>query len=154
MVLDDQQHRARAVEKLARVMEGVGMPHGIAQVYSALTLAPAEGLSTSELVEWLHISRASVSTATQFLVSAELAERYRVRGSREAHYRMVKGSWGPILSRKFAGAFAVRASVEEAMEYTESASARERLEEMRDVYGFFEREFEGTLKRWNERNAS
>ncbi len=149
---DHDRRRDVAFEKLARVMEGVGFPHAISRVFTALTLAPGEGLSTSELVEQLGMSRASVSNATQFLVGTELAERYRVPGSREMHYRILKGSWGPILGKKFAVMSSITATVRNAMEYAESEAALERLREMEDVYSFFEEEFAEMMNRWNERN--
>ena len=134
-----------------RMLEEVGFPHTVARVYAALTLAEGEGLSTSELVEQIGVSKASVSNATQFLVGTELVERYRVRGSREAHYRILKGVWGTILAKKFAAVGYIRRTVEEAMALDPSEKARERLEEMHDVYSFFEKEFEEVQSRWNER---
>jgi DNA-binding transcriptional regulator GbsR (MarR family) len=135
------------------MLEEVGFPHTVARVYTALTLAEGEGLSTSELVDELGVSKASVSTATQFLAGTELVERYRVRGSREAHYRILKGVWGTILAKKFAAIGYIRQTVEEAMSLDPSEDAQERLEEMLSVYAFFEREFEEVQQRWNERNS-
>lgn len=147
-----EERRAAMLDKLAAVLEQVGFPHTIAKVYAALTVADGEGLSTGELIEELHISKASISNAMQFLVGTNLAERYRVRGSREAHYRIVKGVWGDILAKKFAATAYIRKAVEEAMDVVDSPAACERLEEMRDVYAFFEAEFENVMDRFNERN--
>jgi DNA-binding transcriptional regulator GbsR (MarR family) len=138
-------------ERLTRMLEEVGFPHTVARIYTALTLAEGEGLSTSDLVEELEVSKASVSNATQFLIGTDLVERYRVRGSREAHYRIVKGVWGTILARKFAAIGYIRLTVDEALSLDPSDEARERLEEMHDVYSFFEKEFEAVQNRWNER---
>lgn len=148
---DREKRRAAMLDRLAQVLEQAGFPHGMARVYSALTLAEGEGLSTGELIEELGISKASVSNAMQFLVGTDLVERYRVRGSREAHYRILKGRWGDILARKFAATSYVRSVAEEAMAAVDSSAARERLEEMRDVYAFFEKGFEHVMQRFNER---
>ena len=148
------QRWAAMQERLTRMLEEVGFPHTIARVYTALTLADGEGLSTSELVEELGVSKASVSNATQFLVGTELIERYRVRGSREAHNRIIKGVWGPILARKFAAIGYIRRTAEEAMSLDPGDKARERLNEMHDVYSFFEKEFATVMDRWNGRNNS
>lgn len=147
-----EKRRATLLDQLARVLEQAGFPHSTARVYAALTMAEGEGLSTSELIEELHISKASISNAMQLLVGTNLAQRYRVRGSREAHYRIVKGVWGEILAKKFAATSYIRKTAEEAMEVVDSPQARERLEEMHDVYSFFEREFEDVMERYNERN--
>ncbi|MDH3259680.1 MAG: hypothetical protein OEM84_01770 [Acidimicrobiia bacterium] len=153
--MDDRDQRWEAMhERLTRMLEEVGFPHTVARVYAALTLAQGEGLSTSELVEELGVSNASVSNATQFLVGTELVERYRVRGSREAHNRILKGMWGTILAKKFAAIGYIRRTAEEALTLDPSDKARERLEEMHDVYSFFEKEFEAVVDRWNERNRT
>lgn len=143
--------RVRRTDDLAAMLEAVGFPHGIARVYAALLLVEKEGMSTGELVEELGISKASVSNAMQFMVGTRLAERYRVRGSREAHYRMLKGVWGDVLARKFASISYLRETVERALEDTGSPQARERLEEMHEVFAFFETEFEQAMDHWNER---
>ena len=146
--------RSELLDRLSSVLEAVGFPHVIARVYAALTLAEGEGLSTTEIVETLTVSKASISNAMQFLIGTDLVERYRVPGTREAHYRMLKGRWGDVLSRKVAATGHIRRIAEEILDSTTSPKARERLEEMHDVYAFFEREFEGVIRRFNERNES
>ena len=150
--MDDRDKQRRAIhERFTRMLEEVGFPHTVARVYAALTLAEGEGLSTGELVDELEVSKASVSNATQFLVGTELVERYRVRGSREAHYRILKGVWGTILAKKFAAVGYIRQTVEDALALDPTDKARERLEEMQGVYSFFETEFKKVQDRWNER---
>ena len=142
------------LERLSGMLEAVGFPHVIARVYAALTLAEGEGLSTSGLIDRLGVSKASISNAMQFLTGTQLVERYRVPGTREGYYRILKGRWGDVLSRKIAATGHIRRIAEEILGSTTSPRARERLEEMHDVYAFFEEEFEGVIKRFNERNAS
>ena len=141
-------------ERLTRMLEEVGFPHTIARVYTALTLAHGEGLSAGDLAQELEISKASVSNATQFLAGTDLVERYRVRGSRKAHYRILKDVWGTILAKKFAAIGYIRRTVEEAITLEPGDKARARLEEMHDVYSFFETEFEEVMSRWNERKKA
>ena len=148
------RQRGEPLDRLSGMLEAVGFPHVIARVYAALTLAEDEGLSTTEIVEKLTVSKASISNAMQFLVGTELVERYRVPGTREAHYRMLKGRWGDVLSRKIAATGHIRRIAAEILDSTTSPKARERLQEMHDVYAFFEEEFEGVIQRFNERNAS
>jgi DNA-binding transcriptional regulator GbsR (MarR family) len=151
---DSSKRRAALLDKLAGTLEQVGFPRSTARVFAALMMAKGEGLSTSELVEELETSKASITNAMQFLVGTQLVERYRVRGSRQAHYRILKGTWGQILGRKFTAATVVRETAEEALEFVESDLAKERLQEMYDVYAFFETEFKVVMERWNERTRS
>ncbi|MDO9556032.1 MAG: hypothetical protein Q7J82_00400 [Coriobacteriia bacterium] len=154
MTSDDcEKRRATLREKLARMLETVGFPHAISRIYAALTMAPGEGLSTSELMTELGISKASVSNAMQFLVGTELVQKYRVPGSRETYYRMLKGVWGDILVKKLTATSYITSVVREAKEGTDSPEALERLNEMEDVYSFFETEFKTVMDRWNERTG-
>lgn len=147
-------HLDRLREELTATLESVGFPHTISRVYAALTLAEGEGLSTSELVNRLDLSKASISNATQFLVGTEIAQRYRVPGSREAHYRMIEGVWGPILTRKFTATGQMRRTLEQALAGDPPEASRRRLEEMHEVFAFFEEAFEEIMQRWNERTSS
>lgn len=140
------------LDRLASTLEAAGFPRPLARVYAALMLAEGEGLSTSELMAQLDISKGSITNATQLLLSMDLAERYRVRGSRETHYRILKGRWGPLMARKFAGIAMVRQTAEEALAAATSDPARERLQEMYDVYAFYEKELDGIMARWNARH--
>lgn len=148
---DNGEHGAAQRERIANVLEGVGFSHAISRVYAALIMAPGEGLSTGQLVAELGISKAGVSNSMQFLVGVVLVERYRVPGSREAHYRVLKGVWGDVLARKFAAMKQMTAIIREAKAATDSPEALERLDEMEDVYSFFEEEYEAVVDRWNER---
>ncbi len=148
---DHAKRREALFERMTVMMETLGFPHLTARIYSALMLAEGEGLSTRQIVEGLGVSKASVSTSTQLLLATGLVERYRVRGSREAHYRMLKGVWGPILAKKFEAMTAVTNTAREALAMAETDKAKERLQEMYDVYSFFEAEYQTVMKHWRER---
>lgn len=146
---DTNAERHAMMDRLAVTLQGSGFPKTIARVYAALMMAPGEGLSTSELMDEVHTSKASITGAMQFLTNIELVERYTVRGSRESHYRMLKGRWGPLMAKKLLGIAHVRQTAEDALALTESVAARERLQEMHDVYSFYEAEINGIIERWN-----
>ena len=94
MTATDDHSRSEVLDHLSLTLESSGFPRSMARVYSALTLAEGEGLSTSELMESLGISKASITNSMQLLLGIDLVQRYRVRGSREAHYRVLKDRWG------------------------------------------------------------
>jgi DNA-binding transcriptional regulator GbsR (MarR family) len=150
----ERADRQKLLDRLASVLEANGFPHTIARAYAALMLAEGEGMSTSELITELGVSKASITNAMQFLVGTELVERYRVRGSREAHYRMLGGKWSGILERKLRATSTLRSVTEEALGAVDSPHARARLQELHDVYSFFEREFASAMDRWNGRSTS
>ncbi|TDB38112.1 MAG: ArsR family transcriptional regulator [Actinobacteria bacterium] len=151
---EQTKKRSALFDRMTVMMETLGFPHLSARIYAALMLAEGEGLSTSQLVEKLEISKASVSTSTQLLLAMGLVERYRVRNSREAHFRLLKGIWGPLLAKKFEAMTAVTNTAREALAMAETDTARVRLQEMYDVYSFFEQECQTLMKHWRERGMS
>ncbi len=146
-----QLRRSALFERMTTMMETLGFPHLTARIYSALMLAEGEGLSTSQIIDELGISKASVSTSTQLLLAMGLAEKYRVRGSRETHFRLLKGVWGPILAKKFEAMTLITHTAREALEMAETQKAKERLQEMYDIYSFFEEEYQMVMTHWRER---
>lgn len=140
------------IDELARALEAAGFPHTLARVFAALVLAEDEGLSTNELVERLHVSKATITNAMQVLISTDLVERYRARGSRQAHYRLPRNWWGPLMRRRFSGISVVRRVAAGALDKAPSPMARARLQELHDVCAVFETELARLLERAEARS--
>lgn len=140
------------IDELASALEAAGFPHTLARVFAALVLAESDGLSTGELVERLGVSKASITSAMQVLIPSDLVERYRIAGSRQAHYRVRDRWWVPLMRRRFAGIAVVRRVAAAALSDPPSPLARARLEEIRDVYARLEAELARVLELWDARS--
>lgn len=110
------------------------------RVAGLVLISKEEGLPTSNLVEALGASKGAISTATRMMEQFQMLERYHVRGSREAHFRIPPGMWGEAVRNKMAIMGRMRTIAERGLEAVGDAPVpRARLQEMRDIYEFFER---------------
>lgn len=106
--------------------------------------------SADDLRRVTRASKASVSITLRLLAAADLVERIGVPGQRRAYYRVRPGAWSTDLRRKVDQITGARRLAEEGLALLADATPerRRRLEEMRELYAFFEREFPGLIERW------
>lgn len=103
-----------------------------------------------DLVTSLQISKSSVSTATRQLIQAGLIERISLPGERRDFYRIGDGVWLKTMQERMAQVTALRQLAEKGLSLLaqEAPERQMRLQEMRDMYAFFEREMPRLLARW------
>lgn len=136
-----ENRRTRFIEDFGAVFEFAGVPRMAGRIVGYLLMSNREAVPTSELVEQLEASKGAISTATRMLTQFKMIERFHVRGSRETHYRVPPALWGQAIRQKLAVMGQMRALAEQGMEAVEDRpSALARLQEMHDIYSFFERE--------------
>ena len=144
--LDDA--RMRFIEEFAALFSVAGVPPMAGRVLAMLLLSE-EGLPTGRLVAALGVSKGAVSTATRLLLQFHMLERYHIRGSRQAHFRIRPGLWTEALRQKMTILSSMRVMAEQGLELVGDAPrARERLEEMRDIYAFFEESLPEMFEGW------
>ena len=145
--LDDP--RARFIEEFGALFADAGVPPVAGRIMAMLLISDERGLPTSRIVEALGASKGAISMATRLLVQFRMVERFRVRGSREAYFRLRPGLWVEGVRKKMAILSSMRALAERGLGIVGDAPlARERLEEMRDIYGFFEESLPALFDRW------
>jgi DNA-binding transcriptional regulator GbsR (MarR family) len=132
-----------------------GLPRTAGRIWGWLYVCEPPEQSAQELVEALHVSKASVSTNTRLLESMGLVERVGLRGARASHYRLKPGGLEGMLRQRIAGAVEARALTEQGLDALESEGEgrTKRLEEKLDFYRFMEHELEELLRHWQEHRA-
>jgi len=139
----------RFTEDFGALFSEAGVPPVAGRVMAMLLVTDEEALPTSRFVDALGASKGAISMATRLLVQFRMLERFRVRGSREAYFRIPDGFWVEALKQKVAIIGSLRAMAERGLEAVGDAPrARARLEEMRDIYGFFEESLPVLFDRW------
>lgn len=132
--------RMRFIEDFGTLLGSAGVPPVAGRVIAMLLISDEEGLPTSRFVEVLGTSKGAISMATRLLIQFRMLERYHVRGSREAHFRIPVGFWTEALRQKVAVIGNMRAMAERGLEVVgDTPLPRARLQEMHDIYAFFER---------------
>lgn len=146
--LFDERHFAEDTGLLFEVM---GANRMAGRVWGLLAIAAEPHMSASELADRLGASAGSISTATRLLVSIGLVVRVRIPGDRRGYFRVrEEGILNLVSQRQMILAEARRLAERGLREFGERPLARERLEEWRQVYAFYERELPALVERYQQ----
>ncbi len=140
------------MEEVGLAFEQTGMPRMAGRILGWLMISNPPHQSTGELTEALLASKGSISTTTRLLIQIGLIERLSLPGQRRDYFRIKTGAWHQMLTDSMVQITAFRQLVERGLELIEDKAHFNRrwLEEMRDMYAFFEREFPAMLERWEQ----
>jgi DNA-binding transcriptional regulator GbsR (MarR family) len=147
------EDRERYVEDFGVLVGEFGLPRMVGRVLGTLLVSDPPERSAEELAEALRASRGSISSATRTLVQLGLVERYAKPGERRDYFRLKPGAWDEIMHRELEALSTFRQIAERGLLLMRSSSpqAKRGLEEMRDLYAFWERELPAILKRWEQK---
>ncbi|MDZ4063457.1 MAG: MarR family transcriptional regulator [Coriobacteriia bacterium] len=139
----------RVVDEFGAIMADSGLPRTSGRLMGWLLVCDPPQQTTSQLVEALHTSKASVSQATQLLAGVGLITKKHRRGTRELTYEMSPGVWERGFEAKHAMIEKMRDLAEEGMTLAGDAGRNaDRLREVRDIYAFVSDEYGNMLRKW------
>jgi len=143
------------VEELGLFFEQSGMPRMAGRILGWLLLSDPPHQSLNELAEALIASKGSISTTTRLLVQIGLIERISLPGVRHGYFRIRPSASQHLLKQGAEQVTVLRKLAERGLELLEAKASltRQGLEEMRDMYAFFEGEYPALLERWEQERA-
>ncbi len=149
---NSQFEKKRFVEEVGLLFEQTGLPRMAGRILGWLMIADPPHQTTSDLTEALLASKSSISTVTRLLIRISLIERASLPGERRDYFRIRSGAWHQLMGESLAQTTALRQLAENGLELLEGKAHlnRQWLEEMRDMYAFFEREFPALMERWEQ----
>ena len=150
---DEQQvEEKHFVEEVGLFFEQSGMPRMAGRILGWLLISDPPHQTTGELSEALMASKGSISTTTRLLIRIGLIERISLPGQRRDYFRFKPGAWHQLLKEGLVQTTTARQLAERGLELLEGKAHvnRQWLEEMRDIYAFFEREFPVLVERWEQ----
>jgi DNA-binding transcriptional regulator GbsR (MarR family) len=141
---------AAFVDAMAGHLYRRGLQRMPARVWSWLLISDPPEQTAEQLAHELHASRGAISTAVRDLGRARLLQRTRNRGDRRDYFstppavlrRLISGM-GPVLTEG-------REIADEGLALLagRSNADRDRLQELRDVYSYYEREWPSITERY------
>ena len=148
-----QAEMKRFVEDVGIFFEQAGLPRMAGRILGWLMVAEPPHQTTGELEEALMASKGSISTMTRLLIRIGLIERISLPGIRHDFFRIKPGASYQLLKDSLDKTTAFRQLIERGLELIEGKTHvnRQWLEEMRDMYAFFEQEFPALLERWEQK---
>lgn len=140
------------VEDMGLFFEHAGLPRMSGRVLGWLLISDPSHQTMHELTEALHASKASISNTTRMLIQMGFVERLSLPGHRRDHYRLKPGVWYQLTKRKISQLTAFREMAERGLNLLDDKDPllKSRLEEMYNIYAFFEQEFPPLFERWEQ----
>ena len=140
------------VEEAGLVFEQTGLPRMAGRVLGWLLISEPPHQSTDELAEALMASKGSISTTTRHLIKCGLVERINLPGVRRDYFRIKPSASHQLLKDSLVQTTSFRQLLERGLELLKDKPPlnRQWLEEMHNMYAFFEREFPALLERWEK----
>lgn len=138
------------VEETGLFFEQMGLPRMAGRVLGWLLISDPPHQTLHQLMETLAASKGSISTMTRLLIQVGLIERVSLPGHRRDYFRIKSRVWSQLLQQRMFQVTALRRLAEQGLDLLEGETSlvKQRLEEMHDVYAFFERELPALLDRW------
>jgi DNA-binding transcriptional regulator GbsR (MarR family) len=140
----------RFVEDVGLFFEQRGVPRMAGRVLGWLLICDPPHQSADELAEALLASKGSISTTTRLLIRLGMVVRTSLPGQRKDYFVIRPECWDWAMREALAKVSEFRALAEEGLELLDGKDpqVRQRLEDMREMYRFFEREWAALLERW------
>jgi DNA-binding MarR family transcriptional regulator len=146
------EDRERYVEEFGVLFGQFGLPRMVGRLLGALLVSDPPERTAEELAGVLRASRGSISSATRSLVQMGLVERQTKPGERRDYFRVKPGAWNELMHRELEALSTFRRMAERGLGLMDSGNpeAKRGLEEMRDLYAYWEKEFPAVLARWEK----
>ena len=149
------EHRRRFTEDVSLTFQSMGMPPMAGRVWAALLLADGPHLSAADLQSQIGASAGSISTAVTALKRMGIVDRVWVPGDRRSYYAASMDALERLLDRSAEVLTQMVVLSERGIEALDGVDpAKQRLEQMRDFYAWFDREFDLLIDRWRERQQA
>ena len=148
-LMTTHERRMRFAEDVSLLFEVWGLPPMAGRVWAALLVTEQPHLSAADLQEQIGASAGSISTAVTSLTRMGIIDRVWVPGDRRSYYATSTAAFEHLLERRAEALTQMVALAERGVEaFSDVDPARARLEEMRDFYAWFDREFDVLIERW------
>ncbi len=153
---EEQVKEKQFVEEVGLFFEQTGLPRMAGRILGRLLISDSPDQTTSDLAEALMASKGSISTMTRLLIRIGLIERISLHGQRRDYFHIKHGASHQLLKDSLDQTTAFRKLMERGLELTEGKAHANRqwLEEMHNMYTFFEREFPAMLERWEREHKA
>jgi DNA-binding transcriptional regulator GbsR (MarR family) len=150
--LENPVEQSHFVEEVGLLFELVGLPRMAGRIFGWLLISDPPQQSSGTLAEVLQASKGSISTMTRLLVQIGLIERVSLPGDRRDYFQIKPHAWTQLAQQRLAQITAFRQMAERGLQLMEGSSPalQKRLQEMRDVHAFWERELPLINQRWQQ----
>jgi DNA-binding transcriptional regulator GbsR (MarR family) len=141
------------IDGFAALMETRGVPRAAGRIFSYLQVSEPAEQTAAQISQALGVSLGTVSGMTRLLMNAGWVRRITRRGERQAMYRAAEGTMTLAVDGVMEPIRRARTLTTRGLDLMADRpdEARARLQELNDVYRFFEEWFPMILEQWHRR---
>ncbi|MHB0857366.1 MAG: GbsR/MarR family transcriptional regulator [Anaerolineae bacterium] len=149
---DTRDERRRFVEDMGLYYEQEGLPRMAGRLVGWLLVCDPPHQSMTELAAALQASKGSISTTSRLLLQSGQIERIALGGDRQTYYRLAPDLWSRLIRERQRRLGELREMADRGLVLLEgqATETRQRLEGMRNLFAYWEREAPGLLARWDQ----
>jgi DNA-binding transcriptional regulator GbsR (MarR family) len=138
------------VEEFGLLFESVGLPRMSGRIFGWLLISDPPQQTAGDLAEVLQASKGSLSTMTRLLIQIGLIERVSLPGERRDYFQIKPHAWSQMTKQRMDQITAFRQLAERGLNLVPENPPllKQRLQEMRDIHAFWERELPLLDQRW------
>ncbi len=137
-------------ERVGLLFETAGMPRMAGRILGWLLICDPPQQTALQLAEALDASKGSISAMTRLLINAGMIERVSLPGERRDYFHIRDDAWYETVRSRLTVVTVFRELAEEGLEIIADAPdrIRRRLEDMRELYAFFEAKLPEMFEQW------
>ncbi len=138
------------------MFERVGMPRMAGRIFGWLLVSDPPQQSSGSLAQVLQASKGSISSMTRLLIQIGLIERVSLPGQRRDYFQIKPNAWSQMAKQRITQITAFRQLAEKGLDLISDRSPdlKHRLQEMRDIHVFWERELPQLDSLWEREQAA
>jgi len=147
------EHRQlKFIEKFGTYFEKVALPPMAGRILGWLLICEPPQQSMHNLTEVLQASKGSISTSLQLLTHTGLVERVRVPGERRNYFLLPEHAWSHMMKQRLAMIGMFKELAQDGMHLMKEKGrvGQRRLQNMHDLYVFWEQELPALFERWEQ----
>lgn len=140
------------IEDVGVLFEQSGVPRMAGRILGWLLICDPPHQTSEQLATGLQASKGSISTLTRLLIQIGLVEKIGLPGERRDYFRIKPDAWSRLTAQRLQQLTVFRRLAERGLAVTadQPAAQRQRLEDMRDLFAFYERELPTIVERWEQ----
>lgn len=141
------------IEAFAHLVQSSrGMPLVAGRIFAYLLICEPAEQTAAQMSEAIGASLGTISSMTRLLLSTGLIERTRRRGERSAVFRVPPDGWRSVTKGQIEGTRYARELTDLglALMADRSPASRSRLQDLRDIYLFFESSIPVLFEQWEK----
>ncbi len=144
---------AQFIEEIGLYYEDIGLSRTAGRILGQLLICNPPEQTMPDLVKALNVSKSSISTETRMLIRFGLIERVRLPGDRKDSYRISTDIWERAFKEKLFQLSIFRQLAQKGLKLmkNEPPQHKQRLQQMHDIYAFYEKEMPKLLDKWEKK---